>query len=211
MTDFSKHEDVPPQGAAPTAPPGQGQEPDGPAMSPPASPYPPPPAPVPNTVPPYGYGYAHGPVPFPPPPPRPPTTPAMWAHLGALLTLVAGSSVCCLGWALAWVAPLVIRSNQHNKHDPFVRHHTAQAINYGITTAIVGVFVLAGYGGGIAGMAMSAGEDPLWLPLTGFGVMALAGLHMLVGLIFCIVGSTKANSGQWWTYPKFFALPFLRG
>ncbi|MDX3355319.1 DUF4870 domain-containing protein [Streptomyces sp. ME01-24h] len=211
MTDFSKHEDVPLQEAAPTVPPGRAQAPGGPAMSPSAPPYPPPPAPVPNTVPPYGYGYyAHGPVPFPPPPPRPPTTTAMWAHLGALLTVVAGSSMCCIGWALAWVTPLVIRSNERNKHDPFIRHHAAQGINYGITAAIAGLLGIVGYGGGFAALAVYDHGGPVWLPFAAFGLMALAALHLLTGVIFCIIGSTKANGGQWWSYPKFVALPFVR-
>lgn len=200
MTDFSKHEGVPPRDAAPPVPPQQG-----PAQGPHAMPSPPQPPP------PYGYGYAHGPLPYPPPPVRPPTTPAMWAHLGALLTLVAGSSVCCIGWALAWVAPLVIRSNQHNKHDPFIRHHAAQAINYGITTAIVGLLAVAGYVGGLVSLAAYDDGSPGWLPVAAFGLLAVAGLHLLAGLILCIIGSTKANGGQWWSYPKFFALPFVRG
>ncbi|MET9876195.1 DUF4870 domain-containing protein [Actinacidiphila glaucinigra] len=207
MTDFSKHEDVPPRDTAPPVPPQQGPAPGPHAMPSPPPPYPPP------APPPYGYGYGHaqGPLPYPPPPVRPPTTPAMWAHLGALLTLVAGSSVCCIGWALAWVAPLVIRSNQHNKHDPFIRHHAAQAINYGITTAIVGLLAVAGYVGGLVGLAAYDDGGPGWLPVVGFGLLALAVLHLLAGLILCIVGSTKANGGQWWSYPKFFALPFVRG
>ncbi|WP_326572949.1 DUF4870 domain-containing protein [Actinacidiphila glaucinigra] len=206
MTDFSKHEDVPPRDTAPPVPP-QGQ-----AQGPHAVPSPPPPyQPPAPPPPPYGHGYAHGPLPYPPPPVRPPTTPAMWAHLGALLTLVAGSSVCCIGWALAWVAPLVIRSNQHNKHDPFIRHHAAQAINYGITTAIVGLLAVAGYVGGLVGLAAYDDGSPGWLPVAAFGLLAVAGLHLLAGLILCIIGSTKANGGQWWSYPKFFALPFVRG
>ncbi|MFE2544005.1 DUF4870 domain-containing protein [Actinacidiphila glaucinigra] len=198
MTDFSKHEDVPPRDTAPPVPPQQG-----PAQGPHAMPPPPPYG--------HGHGYAHGPLPYPPPPMRPPTTPAMWAHLGALLTLVAGSSMCCIGWALAWVTPLVIRSNQHNKHDPFIRHHAAQAINYGITTAIVGLLAVAGYVGGLVSLAAHDDGGPGWLPVVGFGLLALAVLHLLAGLILCIVGSTKANGGQWWSYPKFFALPFVRG
>ncbi|WP_431960855.1 DUF4870 domain-containing protein [Actinacidiphila sp. bgisy160] len=198
MTDFSKHDEVPPRDTAPPVPP------QGPAQGPHAMASPPP-------LPPYGYGYAHGPLPYPPPPLRPPTTPAMWAHLGALLTLVAGSSVCCVGWALAWVAPLIVRSNQPNKHDPFIRHHAAQAINYGITTAIVGLLGIIGYGGGFACLAAYEDGGPVWLPITAFSLTAAAALYLLTGLVFCIIGSTKANSGQWWSYPRFFALPFVRG
>lgn len=203
MADFSKHEDVPPRDTAPPVPPqGQAQGPQAVPPPPYRPPAPPPPPP---------YGYAHGPLPYPPPPMRPPTTPAMWAHLGALLTLVAGTSVTCLGWALAWVAPLIVRSQQQNKHDPFIRHHAAQGINYGITTAIVGLLAIAGYAGGIAGLIAYDDGGPGWLPAVGFGLLALAVLHLLAGLVLCIVGSTKANTGQWWSYPKFFALPFVRG
>ncbi|MFJ9914640.1 DUF4870 domain-containing protein [Actinacidiphila glaucinigra] len=209
MTDFSKHDDVPPRDTAPPVPPQPG-----PAQGPHAVPSPPPPYPPPAPPqPPYGYGYGHGqgPLPFPPPPLRPPTTPAMWAHLGALLTVVAGSSMCCLGWALAWVTPLVIRSNERNKQDPFIRHHAAQGINYGITAAIAGLLGIVGYGGGLAAVAAYDHGGPVWLPFVGFGLMALAALHLLTGVIFCIIGSTKANGGQWWSYPKFVALPFVRG
>ncbi|WUD73868.1 DUF4870 domain-containing protein [Streptomyces sp. NBC_00510] len=208
MTDFSKHDDVPPRDTVPPVPPQPG-----PAQGPHAMPSPPPPYPPPAPPqPPYGYGYGHaqGPLPFPPPPLRPPTTPAMWAHLGALLTVVAGSSMCCLGWALAWVTPLVIRSNERNKHDPFIRHHAAQGINYGITAAIAGLLGIVGYVGGIASVAAYDHGGPVWLPFVAFGLMALAALHLLTGVIFCIIGSTKANGGQWWSYPKFVALPFVR-
>ncbi|MFD8072610.1 DUF4870 domain-containing protein [Streptomyces sp. NPDC059718] len=208
MTDFSKHDDVPPRDTVPPVPPQPG-----PAQGPHAMPSPPPPYPPPAPPqPPYGYGYGHpqGPLPYPPPPLRPPTTPAMWAHLGALLTVVAGSSMCCLGWALAWVTPLVIRSNERNKHDPFIRHHAAQGINYGITAAIAGLLAFVGYGGGIAAVAAHENGGPVWLPFVAFGLMALAALHLLTGVIFCIIGSTKANGGQWWSYPKFIALPFVR-
>jgi uncharacterized Tic20 family protein len=134
----------------------------------------------------------------------------MWAHLGALLTVVAGTSMCCVGWALGWITPLFIRSSQQNKHDPFIQHHAAQGINYGITTAIMAVLGIVGYFGGLAGLATIDEGGPVWLPIAAFCLLALAGLHTLIGLIFCIIGSTKANSGQWWSYPRFFALPFVR-
>lgn len=221
MTDFSKHDDVPAQDAAPPVPP-QGPPPEpgcGPAVDAlrqpppgphdmPGPPYPPPAPPAPPYG--YGYGYGQGPLPYPPPPLKPPTSTAMWTHLGALLTLVAGSSVCCLGWALAWIAPLVIRTNERNRHDPFIRHHAAQAINYGITSAIVGVLGIAGYGAGIAGVAMLENDGPVWVPFAAFGLLALAVLHTLIGLIFSIIGCTKASGGHWWSYPRIFALPFVK-
>ena len=71
-------------------------------------------------------------------PPAPPTGPAMWAHLGALLTITAGTMMCCgLGAFLGWIFPLSLRGNDRHKHDPYIRHHATQAVNFGITQAIM--------------------------------------------------------------------------
>lgn len=223
MTDFSKHEGIPPQDAAPQGPPqGPPQEPPqgppppgpGPYTAPGAGsgPFPPPPPPYGHPGPGPGWAGAPGyPPPFPPPPMRPPTGPAMWAHLSALITVLVGSSICCLGWALGWVPPLIIRGNEQNKYDPFIRHHAAQAMNYGITAAVTVLLGGVGYGAGIGGAIWHSEDNgPIALAVAGFGLLALCVLHMLLGIIFCAIASTKANSGQWWRYPRFVALPFLK-
>ncbi|KIZ13310.1 DUF4870 domain-containing protein [Streptomyces natalensis] len=140
--------------------------------------------------------------------------PAMWAHLGALLTVVVGSGLCCgLGGFLGWVAPLSIRSSAKNQHDPYVRHHATQAMNFGFTQAIV-VFFGVGlwFASGFTFEALSGGEkannDGIAVPLlTVMGIMAA---YAISGMVCAIIGTVKANSGQLWTYPRLIAFPMVK-
>jgi uncharacterized Tic20 family protein len=169
-----------------------------------------------------GYpGYPGGYYP-PPPPRRSPNSIAMWAHLGVLIALAVGSTVCCLGPLLCWIAPLVIRNDQQNQHDPFIRHHATQALNHAITQTIaltagmlLGIATYIGFiavavahdNSGAADQWPSAWPVPV---ITGI-LCAVLFVYGIAGFVLSIVGTTKANSGQWWSYPKFLAIPFVKG
>lgn len=64
---------------------------------------------------------------------------------------------------------------------PFIRAHTATALNFQITLAI------AYFVGGI-------------LTIVGVGVLILAAAGIL-NIVFCIIAAIAANKGEWYTYP----------
>jgi uncharacterized Tic20 family protein len=145
------------------------------------------------------------------PPQKSPTSVAMWAHLGALLTLTVGGTVCCIGPLLGWIAPVVIRNESQNRHDPFIRHHATQALNHAITQAIAMVLAVLLYIGVIASSAFADSSQSGWVApvVVGSLLLALIG-YGIAGFVFAIIGTTKANGGQWWSYPKMFAIPFVK-
>ncbi|WP_407551846.1 DUF4870 domain-containing protein [Streptomyces sp. Pv4-95] len=183
-------------------------------------------------VPPGGYGYpgAAGPPPAPgyptgpaygpnpgygPQPPSPSTSPAMWAHLGALLTITVGSAMCCgIGAVTGWIAPMTIRGNDRHQHDPYVRHHATQALNLGITQAIMAVIGVVLYvASGIifsvaADEAQRAGAGLAVPLLTVIGIMAANGI---AAIVCAIIATVKATRGELWTYPRLIAWPISKG
>lgn len=172
-------------------------------------------------VPPGGYGYPAGTgYPAGPgygsqPPASSPTGTALWAHVGALLTVTLGSLLCCgLGAFLGWIAPLSIRSSDRNKHDPYIRHHATQAMNFGFTQAIVAFIGAVLYvGSGIifevaANDIQRAGSGVAVPLLTVIGIMAA---YAISGIVCAIIGATKAKNGELWTYPRLIAWPMSKG
>ncbi|MGK5628620.1 DUF4870 domain-containing protein [Streptomyces sp. URMC 123] len=170
-----------------------------------------------------GYGYPGGPTPYPAgaapygagpggyPPPMPPQgSQAMWAHLGALLTMIVGGSMCCgLGYILGWIAPLIVRNNAPN--DPYVRHHASQGINFGITQAIMAVLAFIAYIVTVAvGVSTSDGDDAGAFPVVILIVMGLFVVYGICSMVFAVIGTIKANKGEMWSYPKAFAFPFTK-
>ncbi|MFD7665244.1 DUF4870 domain-containing protein [Streptomyces sp. NPDC059788] len=138
----------------------------------------------------------------------------MWTHLGALLTVTVGSSICCgLGGVLGWIAPLSIRNNPENRHDPLVRHHGTQALNFGITQAIMvavgGLLYLAVLLSGITGAYGDGRALPVALLLFG-GLLALDAAFLIAGCVFAVIGTIRANRGELWSYPKFLAWPMVK-
>jgi uncharacterized protein len=102
------------------------------------------------------------------------TTLAMLAHLGML---VGG-----------FIVPLVIYLTS-GKDDPFVRHHSSEALNFAITYAI-------------ASFAL--------MPLFFIGVFLLPLLLLLIPAFFALIisqyvwlimASMKSYRGEWWRYP----------
>lgn len=64
---------------------------------------------------------------------------------------------------------------------PFVRHHTATALNFHLTMLL----------GWIAGYILS---------LVFIGIFVLIAVSILV-LVFSIIAAVAANKGEWYTYP----------
>ncbi|WP_078951974.1 DUF4870 domain-containing protein [Streptomyces sp. NRRL F-5755] len=164
---------------------------------------------------PQGGGWGPGGQPGYAQPMRPPTTSAMWAHLGALLTITVGSSFCCgLGGVLGWIAPMTIRNNEQNRHDPLVRHHGTQAMNFGITQAIVvavgAVLYFTALLVGISLEHASGGRAPLAAPLTIMIVALLVVAFEITSIVFAIIATVKANRGEFWSYPKAVAWPMVK-
>ncbi|MEU8786503.1 DUF4870 domain-containing protein [Streptomyces sp. NPDC048637] len=163
-----------------------------------------------------GYGYPGTPQPgYGPQPPAPSSGPAMWSHLGALLTLTAGTMMCCgLGAFLGWVYPLSLRGNERHKHDPYLRHHATQAVNYGITQAIMAALGLVLYVASALVFAAAATEEQrngsgLAVPLV--TVIVIFGTYALSGVVCAVIGTVKATRGELWTYPRLIAWPLSKG
>ena len=153
--------------AQPPPPPAPQPSPSAPPApaAPPASP-PPATQPGAETLP-----YAGGPKPMTPQDER---TTGMAAHGVALgATVLSGGA---LGFVVALVMYLVFRDR-----GPFVRHHSANALNVQIIAGIV--------------MLISI---PLMFVLIGFVTFAAA---WLFAVIVHIIGAVKANNGEWWNPP----------
>jgi uncharacterized Tic20 family protein len=132
---------------------------------------PPPPPPPPGPP-----GPPAGPPPAAPPPgayqPNPQMSPAdekLWAtlvHIGGIF----------FGFIPSLIGYLVLKDR-----GPFVREHTATALNFQITMTIA--------------MVVSA---ILWIVIVGFFLTAAIGI---VVIVFSIIAAVKANQGQPYTYP----------
>ncbi|SFI49063.1 hypothetical protein SAMN04487751_1888 [Microbacterium saccharophilum] len=112
-------------------------------------------------------------------PPVQPMSPAdekMWATL----THLSGIFFSFLGPLVAY---LVLR-----ERGPFVRAHTATALNFQLTLLIAYVV-----------------SSVLILAVIGLVLLPLVGV---VGLVFAIVAAVKANQGEWYTYP--LTITFVR-
>ncbi|HWM33452.1 MAG TPA: DUF4870 domain-containing protein [Pseudolysinimonas sp.] len=98
-------------------------------------------------------------------------THAMFSHLISLLALLV---------YLPWV-PALIWYLIDKDRGPFVRAHTATELNFQITMVL----------------AMVAG---VLLSVIGVGVLIVIAVPILQ-IVFGIIATVKANSGQWYTYP----------
>ena len=121
----------------------------------------------------------------PPPPPyggatvpaaMSPSDEKLWStlvHLGGLF----------FGFLAPLVGYLVLKDR-----GPFVRAHTATALNFQLTLLIAYLV------GGI-------------LTIVFIGFLILFAAYVL-NIVFCIIAAVKANKGEWYTYP--LTIPFLR-
>ncbi|GAA3187249.1 MULTISPECIES: DUF4870 domain-containing protein [Streptomyces] len=170
-------------------------------------------------APPGGYGYpSAGPYPTPgyapPPPSRSSHSTAMWAHLSALLTVTAGSMLCCgIGAFLGWIGPMSMRNDSRNKQDPYLRHHTTEALNFGLTQAIMAAIGTVLYFSTMIIYGMVATPEQLQssgLAIPMLTVVVMMGGYGLSSVICAIIATTKANRGEWWSYPRLVAWPMLK-
>ncbi len=70
----------------------------------------------------------------------------------------------------------------------FVRHHTAQALNFQITLALAALVSVI-----------------LFFVIIGFFLIAVVAI---AGIVFPILAAVAANKGEWYRYP--LAIPFLK-
>ena len=173
MSDTTPRPDETP--GDPTAPPAESAWPTPPA----AQPYPQPAQQQPQfgQQPPPAYAGATPGTAVVPPNPMSPTeerTTGVLAHGVALGATVLSGGV--LGFVAALVMYLIYRDR-----GPFVRAHTANALNIQIIAGIVMLISL-----------------PLMIVLVGFLTFGLA---WLFAVILHIIGMVKSNNGEWWTPP----------
>ena len=134
----------------------------------------------PPPPPPPAYGAAPGTA-VAPPNPMSPTDERTWgtiAHGGTLAaTILSGGT---LGFVCALVIYLVYKDR-----GPFVRHHSANALNVQI---FGGILVI----GGIILTVTVIGA------IIGIPMIIVGGLYVL---IVHLIGAIKANAGEWWNPP----------
>lgn len=124
------------------------------------------------TTPPPGQPYPYA---APQPQPMSPSDEKLWAtlvHIGGIF----------FSFVPALIGYLVLKDR-----GPFVRAHTATALNFQITVAI----------------AYAVGGA---LSIIGIGVLIIGAVWVL-NLVFSIIAAVKANQGQWYTYPM--SIPFI--
>lgn len=133
------------------------------------------------------------------PPRRDSNSRAMWAHLGALLTWLAGLIIFAPLSLFCFIVPLILRSS--HPHDPFIRHHATQALNSTLTgliiwvPAVVLIFLAIFSPVGIAGAL-----------LVGIAALGLS----LARLVCGIIGAVKAHNGQPYQYPIWVAFRLVK-
>jgi uncharacterized Tic20 family protein len=127
------------------------------------------------------------------------TSPAMWAHLGALLTWLGGLIVFAPLSLFCFVTPLIIRAHCHENR--FVRHHTTQALNSALTGLVLGLAAIL-----IAVVAFFGGTG-----ILGAGLALLVAIAAgILRLVYEIIGAVKASGGHRFTLPLWVAFRFIR-
>lgn len=120
--------------------------------------------------------YYPPPQPYGAPQPMSPSDERTWAtltHVGSIF----------FSWIVALVAYLVLRDR-----GPFVRAHTATALNFQLTMAIAGLVGVI-------------------LTFVVVGIFIVIAVAVLM-IVFPIIAAVKANQGQWYQYP--IAIAFVR-
>jgi uncharacterized Tic20 family protein len=125
-------------------------------------------------------------------PPVPNTGLALLAHLGFL---VGG-----------FILPLVLYLTT-GKRDDYVRHHSAEALNFQLTYLIVSLATTVLLTGGIFALVVSGGS------VTGIVVFVVAmlvyGVTVVLDFVWGIIGAIRAHNGEWWRYPV--SIRFVQG
>lgn len=91
-----------------------------------------------------------------------------------------------IGGIFFWFVPPLIAYLLLKDRGPFVRAHTATALNFQITLAIAAV----------VGSVLS---------IIGIGLLIILAVYV-VNIVFSIIAAVKANQLQWYTYPLAFKL-----
>ncbi|MFC4906340.1 DUF4870 domain-containing protein [Actinomadura gamaensis] len=155
---------------------------------------PPPPQPGPYGSP-YGYDprYGYGPPGVPPHPPGPggPVN-------GDDTNMVVLSYVLML--FVGFLAPLVIYLIKKNT-SPFVRYHTAQALNFQLTM-LIHLLAL----GAVCAVPAIIFKNPAFLVPLVFVYLEL----LIGGWVFPIVGAVSGGKGKWIRFPTFFCFRIIR-
>jgi uncharacterized Tic20 family protein len=92
-----------------------------------------------------------------------------------------------------FIVPLVLYLTT-GKDDPFVRHHSAEALNFSITYAIASF-------GLVAALFVGFVFPPAFIAFF-LGIFVLIIGH----LVFVLMAGVAAYRGQWWRYPVCFRL-----
>jgi uncharacterized Tic20 family protein len=144
--------------------------------------------------------------------PRPDTNLAMWAYLGSLLIWLGSLALSPLA-LLCVVPPLIIHNLDKAKRDPYVRFHTAQAINaalVGLISAVVG-YVLASALGAVAGSQASTLEGAYQAGRgAGLIVVLVMFAYAIVRAVFVIIACIKAAQGETYRIPVWVAFPMVK-
>jgi len=112
----------------------------------------------------------------------------MLAHLTGILSgLVLGG--------LLFVGPLVIYLVKKDE-SRFVRHHSAEALNFTLTALIVSVVI-------------SAVSCVLSLIVVGLFLFLLLIPYGILVLIYMIIASVAANRGEWYSYPSWLRIAMV--
>lgn len=113
-----------------------------------------------------------------------PSTETTWSTV-THLSWIAGSLV-----ALPFLAPLVLFLVLKDR-GPFVRHHTAEALNFQLSVLLYGLIVAAL--GGIVTVLTLGVLAPVWALAAGALVVAAA--------VFTIIAAVASSRGEWYRYP----------
>ena len=127
------------------------------------------------------------PQPFPGgqgPAPMTPSDETTWSTVSHLSWL-AGSLV-----ALPFLAPLVLFLVLRER-GPFVRHHTAEALNFQLSVLLYGV------GLGVVGGILTLVTFGVLAPVLALALGALA----VFGVVFTVLAAVASSRGQWYRYP----------
>jgi uncharacterized Tic20 family protein len=114
---------------------------------------------------------------------------------GRTLALVSHLGVLAGGFPL----PLVIRLTE-GKENEFVRHHSAEALNFQITFMIAWLSVFV-----VFFASALADIDSAFLALFFLVAMPL----WIANYAFSILGAVRASQKKWWRYP--ISIRFVRG
>ncbi len=119
------------------------------------------------------------------PPPPASDNSRLWVMLAHLSAFIGG-----------WILALIIRQTE-GKKNPFVKHHSTEALNFQITFMIPYLVCVIGFV--LTANLSNPGHYTFGVGLVVFGLLAFA---LFVGhAVFAVIGCVKASRGQWWRYP----------